>query len=128
MITAKERDRDMLRIMLLISIVVLCAATAPAEFGRDWTCATSDAPWGQLRSGEGGGRSDLAAVSFNGYIYVVGGGIWAEDYEFGGYSRYPQDDVWRSSDGIQWELVLDDAPWGDGRSTQSWCLKIICGY
>ncbi|MDX2475181.1 MAG: FlgD immunoglobulin-like domain containing protein [Candidatus Krumholzibacteria bacterium] len=70
--------------------------------GSDWELLTDDAPWAK--------RAGARVVSKGGYLYLVGGEA--------GFLCQPQpcdppyfNDVWRSRDGVEWELVTDDAPW-----------------
>ena len=70
--------------------------------GRTWKQMTAAAPWK--------GRAGLSAITFGGYIYVMGGSN-GDDVALGGSGRELFDDVWRSRDGASWQLVTDDAPW-----------------
>ena len=71
--------------------------------GRDWVKLTDNAPWGP--------RAGAIVVVKNGYIYLLGG----ED----GFTCSPDsprcppyfNDVWRSRDGTNWELVTASADW-----------------
>jgi len=70
--------------------------------GRDWVKLTGNAPWAP--------RAGAIAVVKNGYIYLIGG----ED----GFICLPGsacppyfNDVWRTRDGANWELVTDTAEW-----------------
>ncbi|MFA9389897.1 MAG: hypothetical protein ACERKD_08810 [Prolixibacteraceae bacterium] len=63
-----------------------------------WTQLTKNAEWPN--------RYGLAAVSFNDKIWIFGG------YNPGavkGDTYY--EDVWSSTDGVSWDLVLEKAPW-----------------
>jgi len=70
--------------------------------GINWNQLTASAPWE--------GRSGLSAIVFKGWIYIIGGGK-GDDDAIGGQGRVLFNDVWRSQDGLNWELVTDDAPW-----------------
>jgi hypothetical protein len=70
--------------------------------GANWEQLTAGAPWE--------GRAGLSAIVFKGWIYVLGGGK-GDDVAIGGSGRELFNDVWRSRDGVNWELVTDDAPW-----------------
>lgn len=51
-------------------------------------------------------RYDHAAVVFDNHLWIFGGynsGLLSQDSYL--------EDIWKSADGINWELVLDDAPW-----------------
>ncbi len=58
-------------------------------FGN-WTEMAGHAPWPR--------RHDHAAVTFNGEIWLLGGGQAGHD-------------VWRSPDGINWQEAVHEAPW-----------------
>jgi hypothetical protein len=64
--------------------------------GRDWTCATEHAGWSP--------RAYHQAVVLGGKIYVMGGGNYVPEYQ-------ALNDVWCSSDGVNWQRVCADAPW-----------------
>ncbi len=70
--------------------------------GKNWEQLTASAPWE--------GRAGLSAIEFKGWIYILGGGK-GDDVAIGGIGRQLFNDVWRSRDGRNWELVTDDAPW-----------------
>ena len=71
--------------------------------GRDWVKLTNNAPWEP--------RAGAITVVKNGYIYLLGG----ED----GFTCLPDsprcppyyNDVWRTRDGANWELVTASADW-----------------
>jgi hypothetical protein len=71
--------------------------------GRDWVELTDAAPWAP--------RAGAVAVVKDGYLYLVGG----ED----GFICLPEsprcppyyNDVWRTRDGANWELVTESAQW-----------------
>ena len=65
--------------------------------GRRWEQVCASAPWQA--------RSMAAAVAFKGKLWVLGGTA-------GAYTNSPLCDVWASSNGADWEQVLDSAPWG----------------
>lgn len=64
--------------------------------GKDWTQATAQAPWAP--------RAFHGALSFNGKMWVFGGGNYLPKYA-------GHNDVWSSADGVQWTQVTDHAPW-----------------
>jgi len=73
--------------------------------GLNWDNATPAAQWHQ--------RDSFAAVAFKGKMWVIGGHY----YTFGQPAvRYR--DVWSSTDGSNWTLVTDNAPWGLRSSPQ----------
>ena len=59
------------------------------------------------------GRAGLSAVVLGDHLYVLGGSRNddASIIGVGGPPRLCYNDVWRSADGIDWELMTDDAPW-----------------
>jgi hypothetical protein len=64
--------------------------------GATWTQATAHAPWAP--------RAFHNALSFQGKLWVFGGGNYLPEYK--GYN-----DVWCSEDGVQWTQVTEHAPW-----------------
>ena len=70
--------------------------------GRNWVLLTASAPWAP--------RAGARVVVKNGYIYLLGG-------EAGFFCAPPPceppyfNDVWRSRNGVDWELVTEHAPW-----------------
>lgn len=70
--------------------------------GRDWKLVTESAPWAP--------RAGAVVVVKNGYLYLLGGedGFICQDG-----SQCPPyfNDVWRSRDGANWELVTPAADW-----------------
>ena len=77
-----------------------------SEDGVSWECVSSHAPWAP--------RAYHGAVSFQGRIFLMGGGNWQSDG--GGATGRPTrgyfvlNDVWSSADGANWRLVAA-APW-----------------
>ena len=73
--------------------------------GVNWIERTSAAPW-QPRAG-------LSAVVLNEYIYVLGGSQNDDASIIGpnGPARQYYNDVWRSPDGVEWELMTETASW-----------------
>lgn len=67
-----------------------------SEDGKDWKLATDDAGWAP--------RAYHQAVVLNDKIYVFGGGNYVPEYE-------AHNDVWCSKDGVNWEQVIESAPW-----------------
>jgi len=73
--------------------------------GIEWTERTAAAGWE--------GRAGLSAVVFRDEIYVLGGSV-NDDDAIGGPGGPPRiyfNDVWKSADGENWEMVTDSAPW-----------------
>ena len=89
--------------------------------GKNWEQVTADAPWAP--------RAGAAVVEKNGYMYLLGG----EDgflCTFGptGPSCPYYNDVWRSRDGANWELVTMNADWSarPGHQCQVLFDTIVC--
>jgi hypothetical protein len=73
--------------------------------GVEWEQMTEAAPWE--------GRAGLRAVVFDEQLWIFGGSTNDDSAIVGpgGPQRIYFNDVWRSTDGAEWELVTDDAPW-----------------
>jgi hypothetical protein len=74
--------------------------------GSHWERLTEAAPWA--------GRAGLSAAVLHGKIYVFGGSVNDDSAVIGPGGAPPRvyfNDVWRSSDGTDWELVTQHAPW-----------------
>ena len=71
--------------------------------GYNWSNVTPAAQWHQ--------RDSFAAVVFNGKMWVMGGHFYAYGQPAVNYK-----DVWSSTDGSNWTLVTDNAPWGERSS------------
>lgn len=73
--------------------------------GINWELMTDDAPWEP--------RAGLSAEVVGEHIYVLGGSQNDDSSIIGagGPARIYYNDVWRSADGANWELMTDDAPW-----------------
>ena len=77
------------------------------EPGLTWQRITDAAPWSQ--------RDAHGVAVFRDQLWVLGGLEGIDGSEE--YWRMPHtSDVWASSDGIDWKLVTDRAPWGERRS------------
>jgi hypothetical protein len=71
--------------------------------GREWTQLTASAPWSP--------RAGAVLVTRGDHLYLLGGEV--------GFLCSPQpdceppyfNDVWRSADGVNWELVTESAGW-----------------
>jgi len=73
--------------------------------GVNWEEMTAAAPWE--------GRAGLSAAVLGEHIYVFGGSTNDDSAIVGaaGPERQYFNDVWRSTDGVDWEQVTDAAPW-----------------
>jgi hypothetical protein len=65
--------------------------------GKEWKQETAAAPWAP--------RAYHQAVVHDGKIWVFGGGNYVPEY-------FALNDVWCSADGVKWEQVAANAPWG----------------
>jgi hypothetical protein len=77
-----------------------------SQDGANWTQATASAPWA--------GRGAMSAAVFNDQMWVLGG-FQADNNQ--GFQHF--DDVWRSSDGANWNRAVEHAPWGERAMHQS---------
>ncbi|MBI1832188.1 MAG: galactose oxidase [Planctomycetes bacterium] len=64
--------------------------------GKDWKLETANAGWSP--------RAYHGAVVHDNKIWIYGGGNYVPKYQ-------AFNDVWASSDGVNWEKVVDKAPW-----------------
>jgi len=73
--------------------------------GVEWTELTADAGWE--------GRAGLRAVTFKDEIYIFGGSQNDDSAILPGQppTRIYFNDVWKSSDGANWQEMTADAPW-----------------
>lgn len=73
--------------------------------GVRWEQMTADAEWAA--------RAGLSAVTHGGYLYVSGGSVNDDSAIIGpgGPPRIYFNDVYRSRDGRQWEMMTNAAPW-----------------
>jgi hypothetical protein len=69
-----------------------------SEDGVHWTQLTDNAPWAP--------RAGAAVVVKNGYLWLLGG-----EFGFFGFPPPYFNDVWRTRDGVNWELVTPAADW-----------------
>jgi N-acetylneuraminic acid mutarotase len=76
--------------------------------GVDWVCVTDNAAFEP--------RSDFATTTFNGYIWLAGGYNMIENSEYpGSYNPQYLNDVYKTSNGIDWELVTSCAKFSKRR-------------
>jgi hypothetical protein len=80
-----------------VLLIVLLAALACSPATADWRQLAEPAPWVP--------RTDFAAVAFDGRIWVLGGSGW----DCGSPKLF--NDVWYSTDGVDWTLATADAGW-----------------
>ena len=79
-----------------------------SEDGINWVREVEHAAW------QGRGMIGEACVVFNGALYLIGGGILGNyDSIYGNPETVliHYNDVWRSTDGINWRRILINAPW-----------------
>jgi formylglycine-generating enzyme required for sulfatase activity len=67
--------------------------------GVDWTEVTDSAPWAI--------RSNHQCIVFDDKMWIIGGYFYSPNSTNGGSLN----DVWCSSDGVNWTEVTDSAPW-----------------
>jgi len=74
----------------------------------NWQKITDSIPWSK--------RDAHSATVFQGKIWLLGGVEGTENFS-NNYGILPhKSDVWVSEDGKDWQLVIDNAPWGERRS------------
>ena len=66
--------------------------------GADWVQVTDAAPWAP--------RAGASVAVKDGYLYILGG-----EFGFVGFPPPYFNDVWRTKDGVTWELVTPSAGW-----------------
>jgi hypothetical protein len=73
--------------------------------GVKWTCACEQAPYGK--------RGAAAVVAFDGKLWLMGGHTnepnTPPEKQYPDWTSY--NDVWCSEDGVQWERIIEHAPW-----------------
>jgi hypothetical protein len=74
--------------------------------GKDWRRETAAAPWSP--------RAYHAAVAHDGKLWVLGGGNYVPKYE-------ARNDVWSSSDGVNWAKATEKTPW----SPRLWFSSVV---
>ena len=73
--------------------------------GSYWNLLMDAAPWGA--------RQHMAVATFAGYIWLIGGLSYIPDRVKAASSDSTlSSDIWRSADGLNWEQVTANAPWG----------------
>lgn len=85
-------------------------AEAPEVFCDDVWCTSDGANWSQVATGmPWAPRGMIGGCTVkDGYIWILGGGTYDTPDK---PNRIFYRDVWRSVDGVQWECVLEEAPW-----------------
>lgn len=83
--------------------------------GTDWVEVTPEAPWAA--------RAGASVVVKDGYLYLVGG-----EFGFTGFPPPYFNDVWRTRNGSDWELVTSAADWSPrpGHTCQALNGRIVC--
>lgn len=85
--------------------------------GINWNLVTNHAPFSE--------RSDFGIVVFNSKIYLIGG------YDTYGTPMF-KNDIWSSSDGINWSLVTNNAPFSErsnfGVTVLNSKIYLVAGY
>jgi hypothetical protein len=67
--------------------------------GRSWTCVTRNVPWGP--------RALHYTIVHDGYIWILGGQTIPQ---FAPEREIFYNDLWRSRDGLGWQLISDNQP------------------
>lgn len=71
-----------------------------SDDGKNWTLATPKAGWAARRW--------HTALVFDNKIWIMGG---IDDWNGDGQNPHQLNDVWSSSDGVEWTRVTEHAPW-----------------
>ncbi|MBD3359795.1 MAG: hypothetical protein GF365_03775, partial [Candidatus Buchananbacteria bacterium] len=71
--------------------------------GQNWTQLTDSAPWAK--------RGNFGLIEFNGKIWLMGGNMYETVTDTNTYVYY--NDIWSSTNGRDWTLENNSAPWGD---------------
>jgi len=71
---------------------------------RNYLVTVKKSPWRKVGNGPFRARDEHTLLVFKDKMWLLGGWI-------GGDNHVPE--VWNTSDGINWDLVTDDAPWRD---------------
>ena len=84
-----------------------------SEFFSDVWRSKDGVKWEQMTDNAGwSGRAGLSAIDFKGEIFVMAGSQFDDSSIIGGPPvREYYNDVWKSADGENWELVTAAAPW-----------------
>jgi hypothetical protein len=98
-IQAAKSSRSLVFNDMLVNIGGGGSAVRATHDGQQWFMLNAAPPWG-------GNRHDLSAVVHDGRIWVIGGIT-----DFGALSETSYNDVWSSSDGVDWTLVTSNAAW-----------------
>ena len=87
-----------------------CSNRLPGQPGYRWTCLTTDAAFA--------GRDGAGALVFNDRMWLLGGWNPGDKVNF---PHICNSEVWTSSDGATWDLVIKKAPW-EGRHTAGYVV------
>ena len=84
-----------------------------SDFFNDVWVSPDGVAWQQLTDSAGWtGRAGLSSAVFNDEFYVMGGSLNDDAAVIGGPpQRIYYNDVWKSADGMNWELLTDSAAW-----------------
>lgn len=76
-----------------------------SEDGVNWIQEVEKAPWGK--------RYAPYVVVYEDKIWLMGGvSYWDEEGNYSTHYEKPFNDIWSSTDGVNWELACASAPWG----------------
>jgi leucine-zipper-like transcriptional regulator 1 len=94
--------------LILIGLVSVLFFSKKNNGPEEWKATTLNAPWST--------RDSHGSVVFDNKMWVFGGIDGGKDFD-GNYGNLPhRSDIWSSSDGANWELITENAPWGKRRS------------
>ena len=83
----------------ILTLAILAHGAFASNGNYSWTLAANPAPWT--------GRGSNGIVVYDNKLWVLGGTVFSEPL----YQFTECNDVWSSSDGINWTNVLPHAPW-----------------
>ena len=91
-----------------------------ADGGVTWEQTATSAPWSA--------RAGAAVVVHNDAIYLLGGEVGFVCQPYPGCDPPYFNDVWRTTDGVTWELVTEQAAWSPrpGHQCESVAEDIVC--
>ena len=75
---------------------------------RNYVVAVRKSPWRKVGNGPFASRDEHTVLVYDGKIWLLGGWVGGDDH-------VPE--VWNSYDGTNWNLVTNDAPWKNKKST-----------
>jgi len=82
--------------------------TASDGTSKNYLVTVKRSPWRKVGNGPFSPRDEHTVLVYDGKMWLLGGWIGGETHVT---------EVWNSSDGTNWNLVTDDAPWKNKKST-----------